>query len=134
MMDTVDWQEIGSVAAAVREWAERMQAELGHWADDLGGMCAVASYELFLALRRRGVDAAFAHNPGHAFVIVADRVVDITATQFDEEAVLIRRLDEASGHWKVRHRSRSPRQIKQTLRNWPSGQNPFRQKLPRFAA
>jgi len=133
-MDTVDWQEIGSVAAAVREWAERMQAELGHWADDLGGMCAVASYELFLALRRRGFDAAFAHNRGHAFVIVDDHVIDITATQFDEtEAVLIRRL-KAAGHWEVRHRSRSPRQIKQTLRKWPYGQNPFLQKLPRCAA
>lgn len=59
--------------------------------DDLRGACGIASWVLWRALRRGGVDAhlvvGFYYDEfsiDHAWVRVGDTIVDVTATQFDD--------------------------------------------------
>lgn len=74
--------KIRKVAIEVRAWAERQQELNLDFSDDLCGMCAIASAELFLALRRAGISSRIALAWGHCFVISHGYIVDVTATQF----------------------------------------------------
>lgn len=76
--------KILAIASRVRQWAEKKGRELGH-PPDMCGMCGVASHRLHAALRKAGFkNSKLVISSGHSFVVVGkDRVVDVTATQFD---------------------------------------------------
>jgi hypothetical protein len=69
--------------------AQRAHAK-GDFYDNLGGMCAIASFVLVKALELNGylwpvAKAGFFKKYGtHCWVEVGDKVVDITATQYDD--------------------------------------------------
>ncbi len=97
-------------------------------------MCAITSYEIFLALHRKKILAKFCVNKYHAFVMVGDIVIDVTATQFDSELpeVVISekwRLPKkkswaGAGIWTVTHQTSNPKRIKSLLKDWPTEQQP----------
>jgi len=99
-------QRTYQVAVGVRRWA--------HWArfyhiptsgfdSRLGGMCAIASYKLFIELIARGIDSQFIKNDGHSFVSVDDMIFDVTATQFSTEfppvAVVVGEMKDRMYEW-----------------------------------
>jgi len=53
---------------------------------DLEGMCGVASYILFKELAHAGIESSFMINDHHAFLVVTDSIVDLTARQFNPTA------------------------------------------------
>lgn len=79
-----DLRQLFDICLGVRIWAEELRIELRHpyWRSDLGGMCAVASYELFVRLHAQGIDARFVRGKNHCFVMVGNLTLDVTATQF----------------------------------------------------
>jgi hypothetical protein len=104
---TVGWAamtsyEIRLIATRVRRWAEKYAEENNHY-NDLCGMCAIASGELWRELRREGGNPILClkdDGPGaHVFVECSGYLVDITATQFEENRVVVRRKELA---WKQR--------------------------------
>jgi len=78
-------RKVYQIAERTRKWAEQINKQLEYMYDnDLCGMCAIASAELFLRLQRQGIDAVIVANNRHCFVLVDGyAIVDITATQFD---------------------------------------------------
>jgi len=80
---------IRKIAKNVRTWAEELQNEKLFWDRDLGGMCAIASYELFKRLRRAKLKPVICVAPGHAFVQCKDLVIDVTATQFNSSNIFL---------------------------------------------
>ena len=87
-MDKVLHDTVAAIATDVRYWAED-KAPFGKQ-DDLNGMCAIASAELYRRLKTAGI-ASEIHmwvwdldESAHVYVIVDDYVVDVTATQFKQ--------------------------------------------------
>jgi hypothetical protein len=72
------------IARAARKWTEEFAIKNPHIGDpvDLSSYCAIAAGKLCSMLQEAGVDAKIANNDSHAFVLVDDYIVDITATQF----------------------------------------------------
>lgn len=78
-----------TIAQDVRIWAEENHLWMG-FHDDLRGMCAVASAELFRRLEENQIGAVFACNPDHCFVVCKDYyLLDITASQFGQDDVVV---------------------------------------------
>jgi hypothetical protein len=93
---------VREIAEDVRMWAEVLQEKAKRWSGDLCGMCAIASLELAHRLSRHGYDPVLAITEWHCFVLVHDCewVVDITATQFGDDEVVIRPWRDSNGwHW-----------------------------------
>jgi hypothetical protein len=106
------YSTIRSVATSTRKWAE---INRGHFASDLGGMCAKAAAELFKRLTEKGVKCQIGYSRGiggHCYVIVLDViewVIDVTATQFNHKlfggidrswpAVVFMRLEDVKDDW-----------------------------------
>jgi hypothetical protein len=76
-----------SLARDVRDWAENLAYD-ETLKNDLLGWCAIASAELSRRLTQHGIDSEIHisenENGSHAFILVDDYVVDVTATQFTE--------------------------------------------------
>ncbi len=78
-----------TIAQDVRIWAEENHLWMG-FHDDLRGMCAVASAELFRRLEENQIGAVFACNPDHCFIVCKDYyLLDVTASQFGEDDVVL---------------------------------------------
>lgn len=109
MLKQRDFEVITTITEGVREWAEEYaDANPDHCYDDLCGLCAIASTKLCYELRENGYDAIIGVSSlgwftYHAFVIVDDHIVDITATQFDLPSVVIKPIKEAEKepHWRL---------------------------------
>lgn len=90
---------ITKVATKVRKWCVRVNnacAEgtsnllIEHFPRDLCGMCAIATGKLLTELHKAGIKRAVAHSThSHCYVMVDDTIVDVTATQFSQEEVLV---------------------------------------------
>lgn len=86
----MDQKRLEAVAISVRHWAEAVACE-ARLRDDLTGLCAIASAELFDQLETIGLRPEL-HLwtcvqdgiSSHVFVVLDDVVVDITATQFSK--------------------------------------------------
>jgi len=91
--------KLATILRETRAWAEEVQAQFPFdYGDDLCGLCAVASKELFTRLKANGFkDVLIACNDCHCFVIYKGRVLDVTATQFRKPAIYISR--NISGYW-----------------------------------
>lgn len=82
------------VALRVREWAEKWNRRTGQFDSDLCGMCAIAAGKLHHELTKSGVKATIISCRNHCFVEWNRHVVDVTATQFGFEPVLLRKRSE----------------------------------------
>lgn len=80
--------EVKTIAMVVRKVFEKIEREEfpNYLFDDLAGYCGRASVQMFLACRRaeiEGVELWDVNDGYHTFNIYGDRIIDITATQFD---------------------------------------------------
>lgn len=92
-------EKILRIARSTRRWAKRTVKQTVFQNDNLGGFCAIGAVRLFQNLRKEGVNAKLAvtHSTwgGHCYVLVDNYIVDVTATQFGQEPVLIVSTKEA---------------------------------------
>lgn len=128
---------IHTIAEEVRHWAEELARKRGHSEDyDLNGFCAIASAELLKRLKKAGISAeihlATSWGGSHAYVIVEDYIVDVTATQFSEmrnKTVVIQHEKELDHLWYYRstHVFVEPRKLRkaQIEWEWPQDQIAF---------
>lgn len=104
-----DEETIQIITEGVRDWAEDYSKEYPEsCCDDLCGLCAIAAAKLCYELRSNGYDAVIAFSSVgymtyHAFVILDDHIIDITATQFQQQSVVIKPISEAENnyYWRV---------------------------------
>lgn len=80
---------ISEIAKSVRIWVENKEIRLHPHKPDLTltGWCAIASAQLLRKLKNAGIECEIhLHDSDwcHAFVVVEDHVIDVTATQFNE--------------------------------------------------
>lgn len=100
-MPAFDIERVREIAKHVRQWCEDYisnKENNDYFASDLCGMCCIASGRLSLALQLQGFPAKIASNNCHAFVVLYDHIVDVTATQFHQEEIFIRSFDEIAQH------------------------------------
>lgn len=123
-----------AIAQQTRQWAERYAREqFFPFSPTLAGLCAIASVELFRRLAAAGFVPCLAVShagPGdHCFVVVAEHVADVTATQFGETEVVIEPLARAANlsYWQVHAHFWSARALQEYLREsqWPPRQLPL---------
>lgn len=88
-METRDWLKVRQLAEQVRKAAEEEVGEV--YGSSLSGACALASLILDEMLWKNGVKSQFVMGQfclkdqfehDHCWVLIGDRVVDVTATQF----------------------------------------------------
>jgi len=72
---------ITQIAEEVRVWGELLECN-GICFENLRGLCAICSVELFIRLQKEGYKPLFCFNTCHAFVVVDNKIVDVTASQF----------------------------------------------------
>ena len=123
--------ELRRGATSVRRWAEKY-AKLHDHFDDLCGMCAIASGELWRRLRLIGGKPVFCYvddgeGDAHVFIECDGYLIDVTATQFEENRVVVRRKKSAWAQrdwWKATWRCRSITAFKaqQIKDQWPTDQ------------
>lgn len=93
--------EVLEIAQRSRAWAERIGRTC--FGMQLMGMCAIASAHLFRELTAAGYKARICANDQHCWVEMPFALVlDITATQFGKDRVLIAHrseLDNTAGQW-----------------------------------
>lgn len=79
-------ERVTVVAQDVRDWVELRAQRVNNY--DLNGFCAIAAGQLHKKLTNIGIDAKISlrnqWGECHAFVVVDDHVIDVTATQFQE--------------------------------------------------
>jgi len=95
-------QQVVSLARQVRAWVEERDDRSQHPTGDLNGWCAIASGKLSRELAKNEIAHEIHVQSSdygcHAYVVVDDHVVDVTATQFEEfrnRPVLIMHCREA---------------------------------------
>jgi hypothetical protein len=125
---------IKGIAKKVRRWGEKNAFHYGSDQEDLSCMCAITAYEIVTALRAKGIDAKFCTNRYHAFAMVDNKVIDVTASQFNSKLPKIM-IGNASNFpsvsfdgvniWSVKGRAVTPKGIKSLLKEWPSNQQPM---------
>ncbi len=84
-MDQRTRELVLKAAQEVRAQAEELPDEDPRIGTDLNGACAIASAWLLDQLKELGIEAkVMLWEGGHAYVVVDEHVVDVTATQFPE--------------------------------------------------
>ena len=95
---------------------------------NLMGLCAKASYALFDRLKHYNIPCLFCGNSGHAFVVVNDHIIDITATQFGiKDKVFVKPITEVTEpFWKLEYTFKTYPEIYDYFVNssWPNNQRP----------
>jgi hypothetical protein len=97
-------QRVLTIARAVREWAEERAAQFGDSDPQLSCYCAIASAKFSMLLTAEGIKhrigMAWTHIGGHAFILIDNWIIDVTATQFGEdEKVLVRHAHATRLPW-----------------------------------
>lgn len=82
MMTRAELLKMYRIALRTREWAEKL-AKRKDLAEDLCGLCAIASGHLHRELRNEGYRSVLATHDNHCFVLLNGYVVDVTASQFE---------------------------------------------------
>lgn len=92
------------ILKATRKWGEEISAYRPDYYDSgLGGLCAIVSKELFARLRAEGLDCEIAYNTKHCFVLYKNRVIDLTATQFNKPRIHIFSIKgRDKGNWTIK--------------------------------
>lgn len=79
------------IASEVREWGENLQQQhsVEMWRENLGGMCGICSCELATRLQAHRFIPYLCVNDYHCWVHIEGWLVDVTATQFGFEPVVL---------------------------------------------
>lgn len=120
-------REIRNVARNVRAWCVSAFKGTASFKETLRGYCAICSFSIFEKLLEKGIDAEFVENKNrtHAFVLVGDLVVDVTAKQFGKyPQVMIRDIGSMGKTWKVGKRAKTIKEVKKIMEDWPVWQQP----------
>lgn len=113
-----------NAARAVRRWAEKAYSHT-RYSKTLNGYCSVCSYRVWKRLKAKGIDARFVINyyESHAYVLVGEYVVDVTATQFGKfPKVMVRLLERLDLNWKPGRWAITEEDIRKLLKKWPTEQ------------
>lgn len=84
-MDIIMRDKILTIAKEVRDWVQEKADKTSYHPEDLTGWCAIASAELHRSLAKVNIKSEIRLRdiePCHAYVLVDDHVLDVTATQF----------------------------------------------------
>ena len=87
-----------------RKWAEQLAEEFPlDYHENLTGLCAIVSKELFTRLIANGYKCEIAYNDRHCFVLHnKNRVIDLTASQFGLADISIFTLSgKTRRYWKI---------------------------------
>jgi len=132
MVDAATLSKIKRIAKDVRKWAERLQEQEQLWDNNLGCMCAIASYELFKRLRKARLDPTICFtngdDGGHAFISCQGHIVDVTATQFTRKipkviVIPVKEIDYMTYEfWRPGTRAKSKKRFLDEISGWPSYQ------------
>lgn len=109
-----------SICQKVRKKIKKISEEVNFSDHYLSCLCGVASGYLFLALGKAGIKAKIAVSEEHAFLLVEDQIVDITASQFGREDICI--LDTKTAYepfWEVKCSFNNLRDFVRHQRQWP---------------
>lgn len=132
--NAVNLSLVRKIAAKVRRELFKNRYKYNCYYEDLEGMCAIASYSLFCELNKcsglSGCAIGLALADSHCFVVVNNKIVDITASQFGKEypKVYIADVDDDLGcWWQDADIFYSDYEICLAFKNkaWPDDQNPF---------
>ena len=96
-----------SILKKCRRWTERIAFEK-QFNSNLSGLCAVAAGKVSRELRRVDIPCVICYNSNHVFNRVGDRLVDITATQFNLPEIYV--TDFPANDWFY--------QVDRQFRNW----------------
>lgn len=80
--------KIYKIALNVRNWAEQVWLN-EQQQPDMCGCCVIASAKLMKELQAEGFDAQVRISEYHGYVVVGKFIVDVTATQFDIEDIVV---------------------------------------------
>ncbi len=88
-------KEILRIAKLVRNTIIEGNKTFGHFEDDLGGACAMASVFLFVELQKANFDPVIATSEFHFFIVERklNLLVDVTATQFGQPQIIVKNYD-----------------------------------------
>jgi len=123
---------IHAVAVKTRQWCEHNSS--GLFSNDLEGMCAIAAAKLFIDLTNAGFKCKIGYSDNncfcHCFVICNNYyIVDVTATQFDKDNVVIlpRKITQQHWFWKITKKFDSVKALYdyQHKEGWPPHQIVF---------
>jgi len=96
---------VSAIAKEVRAWAEKIEAK-GEFPDmGLCGWCGICAAELYARLKLVGILSEIhvsTDSGSHAYTVVDDHIVDVTATQFcnrDGQTLVIIHSKEAEHLW-----------------------------------
>lgn len=105
---------------------------------DLCCWCAICSFHVFKKIKNRDKKVYFAvvseeGEGAHCFVLYKKKMIDVTATQFNEkEAIIIADFEDIQNSkrwfWDKNHMNKfaSVKSIEKELNDWPEEQNPFK--------
>jgi hypothetical protein len=118
-IDLSKMSEPERIAHLVRRNAEAYAKER-NYPRSLRHLCGLSSAALTLALRKAGFDAeaaeGFAFGCQHAWVVLGDKIIDITHTQFDHEAPKVVMLKSSDKRYTKHRQDKDPKQaIQDTL-------------------
>ena len=87
--------KIRCIAKDVREWAENYAFE-NDFPDDLCGVCAIASGELWRRLADARIKSQIYrdYEHSHCFIVCDNHIVDVTASQFGQENIVIKHVND----------------------------------------
>ena len=122
--------QVRKIAEEVRQWAEKEGRKDKYlFPDDLCGMCAIAAGKLWRELTKAHIPAQIAYaehfGDGHCFVMVGRYIVDVTASQFGHDKVVIRVMNKGlSFYWQPTKMFRSVTALRREQKNdgWPREQ------------
>lgn len=75
-------KKLSTILRTTRRWAEKTAIKECCYGKDLMGLCAITSKKLFSVLKENGFNPILAYNSTHCFIILKNRIMDLTATQF----------------------------------------------------
>jgi hypothetical protein len=125
--------KLRELAALTRQELSQFVQRNEDFDDDWCGSCLLCSWVLNKVLRAHGFNSELCVGTYdkicHAFVMLDEYVVDITATQFENPEVFIEVFEGSD--YKVKAKSEK---IYKTIRNWPAEQIPktYRRELSRI--
>lgn len=87
-MNKFNLDEVYRIALEVRNWAEHLWFQ-NDGDPDLTGCCVIASTKLMKDLQSAGYEVVMHISEFHGYICIGKYVVDVTATQFNFEDVVV---------------------------------------------
>lgn len=120
-MDDTLRNRVAQAAEQARQWTEA-KYKVYDCDDDMCGMCGVSTMYLSRLLKQENIhhNLCVADDRRHCFVVCEQLIVDVTATQFSEDRVVIVSAKDTDRdinrwYWKASHTFSSEQELRQHL-------------------